>query len=114
MAPCSGSHYNIQIYGTDIRKKEKRNSLSIMKKGGTGDSKVERNSSFEESALPPAAIVKSQTVLPLLTMSVSMAIQQQGDISISIAHITTNDYTGPCRCPKAVQSWPHLSLVLAF
>lgn len=41
---CSGSYYNVQVCGGQMGEKKKRNHLSIMKRVGTGDRKVERNS----------------------------------------------------------------------
>jgi hypothetical protein len=40
----NGSHYNVQICGRHVGEKEKQNNLSIMKRDGTGDSRVKRNS----------------------------------------------------------------------
>lgn len=95
MVPCRGSHYNVQIYGTDMREKENRNSLSIVKKGRSGDLRAEMNSSCGWSIPLPAAIEKSQPRLVLLAMSGSIAVQQQGSMSMSKAHSTIKDYSGP-------------------
>ena len=37
-------HYDVQACGGEMRKKEKQNSLSIVKRGETGDANVVRNS----------------------------------------------------------------------
>lgn len=42
--PISGSHYSVQVCGGQTREKEKRNSSSIKKRDGTGDSRLERSS----------------------------------------------------------------------
>lgn len=44
MDSLQGSHHNIQECGGQIEEKEKCSSLSIMRKDGTGDSRVEKNS----------------------------------------------------------------------
>lgn len=53
---------------------------------------------------PPEVMVKSQSMLPL-TMSGSMAVQQQGSVSMPMAHTTTKNHVdvpdldcclGPC------------------
>lgn len=85
--------------------KNNRKSLTIMTKGRLEGGEV--------------AKVKSQPVLPLLAMSGSMDIQEQGSMSMFIAHIATKDYAGipgpgsllgPRISPRAVQSWPGPSL----
>lgn len=46
----------------------------------------------EWPAPPPEAMVESQPVLLLKAMSGSVAMQQQGAVSMSVAHITTKDH----------------------
>lgn len=46
----------------------------------------------EWPALPPEARVESQPMLPLRATSGSMAKQQQKSLSMSLAHITAEDY----------------------
>jgi hypothetical protein len=41
---CSGSHHTVQVCGGERREKEKWNSVRIMKRDETGDSRVEWNS----------------------------------------------------------------------
>lgn len=55
----------MQACGRPMGEKEKRNSLSIMKRDRTGDLRVERNSLLCGTALPPEDMVRSQPVLPL-------------------------------------------------
>jgi hypothetical protein len=68
--------------------------------------------------------MKSQPLSPLKTMSRSMAMQQQGSVSMSLAHITTKEqghkdvpglcnYLGPHWGSSVVQSWLHPSLATA-
>jgi len=40
----SRSHYKVQGCGGQRGEKEKQNSFSIMRRGGTGDARVEKNS----------------------------------------------------------------------
>ena len=63
--------------------------------------------------------MKSQCMLPMLAMSRSLAMQLQGSVSISIAHITNtvhsaipglNSHMGPHISPRVVQSWLQLSM----
>lgn len=81
-----------------------------MKKGGTGDTKVERNNS-----LPPGAIVKSQSVLPPRSMSGSMTMYQQRYVSMPVAHLISKDYVdgpglgshlGPLKWPGLCRAGP--------
>ena len=70
--------------------KEKWNSLITMKRDGSGDSVMERNShgSSLESHL---RLWWFQLMLPLKAMSRSVTIQQQGCVKMSMAHITTKN-----------------------
>lgn len=69
-----------------------RNSLILMKRDGTGEYRMERNSFLcVYPAASPEIIVKSQPVLPLRVMSGSMVIQQES-VLIFVAHITTGDH----------------------
>jgi hypothetical protein len=43
MATCSGSHHNVQVCVGQMGEKEKWNNLSIMKRDGTGDLRVEKS-----------------------------------------------------------------------
>lgn len=74
--------------------KEKRNSLSIMKRDRTGDLRVERNSLLCGTALPPEDMVRSQPVLLLRATAGSTP-------------------SSPRRCPRAMQNRPHLSSATA-
>jgi hypothetical protein len=40
---CSGSYYSIQVCGRQMEEKANTNSLSIMKRNGTGNTRVERS-----------------------------------------------------------------------
>jgi hypothetical protein len=61
----------------------------------------------EWPAPPPEAMMKSQPVLLLKAMSGSMALQQQGAVSISVAHITTKDHANALVWPV---SWDHIDV----
>jgi hypothetical protein len=41
---CSNSHHSVQVFGEQMGEKEKWSNLSIMKRDGTGESRIERNS----------------------------------------------------------------------
>lgn len=43
----SGSHYNTQVYGVQMGEKEKQNNLSIIRKCGIGETRVERDNVFK-------------------------------------------------------------------
>lgn len=48
----------------------------------------------EQSAPPPEAVMKSQSILPMRAMSGSLVMPLQGSVSISIAHITNTVHAG--------------------
>jgi hypothetical protein len=83
----------VQVCGRHMGEKEKWKN--IMKRGGSGETRMERNSHSEVPA-------------PLSLRTVS------GSVLMFVAHITTKDHAGipslgcplgPCRCPRAVQDW---------
>jgi hypothetical protein len=41
---CNGNHHNVQVFGGQMGEKETWSSVSLMKRDGTGDSRVERSS----------------------------------------------------------------------
>lgn len=40
---CSHSHYNVEVCGRQMGKREKKNTSNLVKGDGTGDTKEERN-----------------------------------------------------------------------
>lgn len=58
-------------------------------------------------------MLRSQQELPLRAMYESVAIQWQGSVSMSVAHVTNREHgdvpgshRGTTGCPGAVQNWP--------
>jgi hypothetical protein len=60
-------------------------------------------------------MVKSCSMSPQRVMFGSLGMQQQGNVVMSMTHITTRDHGGihdlgshlePHGCPRAVQNWP--------
>lgn len=72
-------HYDEQVCGRKVGKKEKQNSLSVVKRGSSGDVRLERNSLTDERpAKPSEALVMSGTTLSIIEgISGSVAMQQQ-------------------------------------
>lgn len=68
--------------------KEKWDSWFTMKRGGPGDSMMERNS-HGRSLGSHLRLWWFQFILPLKAMSRSVIIQQQGCVKMSMAHIST-------------------------
>lgn len=75
-------------------------------------------------ALPPEALVKSQSMLLLRAMSGSVTMYPQGSVSVSVAHITTKDHAEvpglgcaelvpPFTGCVTLESWPPLELAAA-
>lgn len=107
----SGSHQNVQVCG-DRWERKKQNSLSIMKRAVTGDTRAQRNSLLGVASQAAWASGEVLDCAMAEAMSGCMIMQQQGSVSMSLVHITTKDHEnflglGPCRCPRAVQSCPH-------
>lgn len=101
----SRSHHKVQIGWSDA----KATIVCTVKRDGTEDWRVER--SIQPCHPNPWA------------MSASVAMQLQGSVLISMAHITTREhgdirsrgsYWGPCGRPGAVQSCLHPSLAVAL
>lgn len=76
-------------------KKEKQNSLSTVKRGSSGDVRLERNSLTDERpAKPSEALVMSGTMLSIIAgIAGSVAMQQQWSGSMSLAHVTTKGHS---------------------
>lgn len=63
-----------------------------MKRDGARDSRVERSSCCEWPALPAVARMRSQPMLLLKVITVSLSTRQQGSVSMSVAHIITREH----------------------
>lgn len=72
--------------------KEKRNSLSFMKRDGTRDLRVKEVASCRWPASLLGAMAKSYPMLLLRAMAECVATQKQG--SVSIAHIPMGQLLG--------------------
>lgn len=69
------------------RKRGSQSGFSTVQRGGTGDSREERNGQMGVSALPPETMLKLWLVLRAMPGSVTR--QQQGSVLMSMTHITT-------------------------
>lgn len=80
-----------------------------MKRGRSGDLRVERNTICEYFVRSPEAMVRFWFVLLLRAMSGSVALQHQASVYMSMVHIkdyvdvpAVGSHPGPHRCPRAV------------
>ena len=104
-------HYDEQVCGRKVGKKEKQNSLSIVKRGSSGDVRLERNSLTDKRPVkPPEALVMSGTMLPLRAFlglwPCSNSGQGQCPWPMLPPEAIWLSLVWPCGCPRAVRSWP--------
>lgn len=85
------SRYSVQACGEEMGEEEKRNGLSTMKRRGTGDLRVERNSLMRIACPATWGHGEVQLVLLLRTVPGSMAMQQQESVSMMVALVDVRD-----------------------
>ena len=89
---CNKSHRSVHVCGGQMGERKKWSSLSIMERGGTGDSRVDRRSLLSTTSPAIWGHGEVQPKLRLRATSECMAMQRQWSVSMCMAHITTRDH----------------------